>query len=101
MDMVVEIKQFRLTPRKIEPKKIYTFQNDAESNYLSEQLCTIQDFNLRSREQIYTKAEEFKRAIDEKTAKLKRLSDEKVSTFCSAERCIPTRKGKLDVQGLL
>lgn len=76
MDMVVEVKAFRLTPRKIEPKKIYTFQNDAEINYLSEQLCTIQDFNLRSREQIYAKAEELKRGIDEKTAKLKSLSDE-------------------------
>lgn len=76
MDMVVEVKAFRLTPRKIEPKKIYTFQNDAEINYLSEQLCTIQDFNLRSREQIYAKAAELKSGIDEKTEKLKSLSDE-------------------------
>lgn len=76
MDMIVEVKQFRLTPRKIEPKKIYTFQNDAEINYLSEQLLTIHDFNISSREQIYSKAEELKLGIDEKTAKLKKLSDE-------------------------
>ena len=74
--MIVEVKQFRRTPRKAEPKKIYTFKNDAEINYLSEQLCTIQDFNLGSREQIYSKAEELKLGIDEKTAKLKKLSDE-------------------------
>ncbi len=76
MDMVVEVKQFKLTPRKIDPKKIYTFQNDAEINYLSEQLLTIRDCNLCSREQIYSKAEELKRGIDEKTAKLKSLLDE-------------------------
>lgn len=76
LDIIVEVKQFRLTPRKIEPKKIYTFKNDAEINYLSEQLCTIQDFSLGSREKIYSKAEELKRGIDEKTAMLKKLSDE-------------------------
>lgn len=76
LDMIVEVKQFRLTPRKAEPKKIYTFKNDAEINYLSEQLLTIHDFNIVSREQIYSKAEELKLGIDEKTAKLKKISDE-------------------------
>ncbi len=30
MDMVVEVKQFTLVPRKLDPKKIYAFQNGAE-----------------------------------------------------------------------
>ncbi len=76
MDMVVAIKQFRFTPKKLAPKKIYAFQNDADINYLSEQLRTIRDFNFSSREQIYAKAEDLKHSIDEKTAKLKSMSDE-------------------------
>ena len=76
MDMVVEVKQFRLTPRKIDPNKIYAFQNDAEINHLSEQLLTIRDFNIGSREQIYSKSEELKNGIDEKTSKIKSLSEE-------------------------
>ena len=66
MDMVIGIKQFRLAPRKIDPKKIYAFQNDANINYLSEQLVTIRDFNLGSREEMYAKAEELQAAIQNK-----------------------------------
>lgn len=76
MDMVVEVKQFRIAPRKLDPKKIYTFQNDVEINRLSQQLVTLHDFNLSSKEQIYAKAEELQRGIDEKNAKLKELSAE-------------------------
>jgi len=76
MDMVVEVKQFRITPRKLDSKKIYTFQNDAEIDRLSQQLVTIHDFNLSSKEQIYAKAEELQHGIDEKNAKLKELSAE-------------------------
>ena len=76
MDMIAEVRQFRLTPRKIDPKKIYAFQNDAEINHLSEQLLTIRDFNIGSREQIYSKAEELKNDIDEKTSKIRSLSEE-------------------------
>ncbi len=76
MDMVVEVKQFTLVPRKLDLKKIYTFQNDAEINYLSEQLVTIRDFHFTSMEQIYAKADALKQSIDEKTAKLKSMSDE-------------------------
>lgn len=75
-DVIIAVKQFRITPRKHEPKKIYAFQNDAQINYLSEQLCTISEFNLASREQIYAKAEELKNSIDGKTARLKELSGE-------------------------
>lgn len=66
MDMMVSVKQFRLTSRKIDPRKIYTFQNDAEINYLSEQLRTIRDLNLGSKEQIYSKAEELQAAVQQK-----------------------------------
>ena len=76
MDLVVEVKQFTLVPRKLDPKKIYAFQNDAEINYLSEQLLTIGEFGFSSREQMYAKAGELKQSIDEKTAKLKSISDE-------------------------
>ncbi len=41
-----------------------------------EQLVTIRDFHFISSEQIYAKADELKRSIDEKTAKLKSMSDE-------------------------
>lgn len=76
MDMIIEIKKFRLEPKKIEPKKIYVFQNDANINYLSEQLCTIGEFNFTSKPQMCAKAESLKSVIDEKTAKLKEMSDE-------------------------
>lgn len=76
MDMIIEIKKFNLEPRKIDPKKIYVFQNDANINYLSEQLCTIGEFNFSSKAQMCAKAENLKASIDEKTAKLKEMSDE-------------------------
>lgn len=76
MDMTIEIKQFRLMPRKDSSKLIYAFQNDANINYLSEQLATIGEFGFSSREQIYRKADELKRSIDEKTEKVKSLTEE-------------------------
>ena len=66
MDMVIGVKQFRLAPRKIDPQKIYAFQNDANINYLSEQLITIRDFNIGSREEIYSKAEDLQAAVQNK-----------------------------------
>lgn len=73
--MIVEIKQFRLVPRKIESKKIYTFQNDAEINYLSEQLRSIGEFNISSKEQMYAKDEELKVKKSSDTRQLKRVTD--------------------------
>ena len=52
------------------------FQNDANINYLSEQLATIGEFGFSSREQIYGKADELKRSIDEKNEKVKSLTAE-------------------------
>ena len=76
MDVTIEIKQFRLMPRKDSGKLIYAFQNDANINYLSEQLATIGEFGFSSREQIYRKADELKRSIDEKNEKVKELTNE-------------------------
>lgn len=73
MNMMIAVKQFRLEPRKIDPKLIYAFKNDANINYLSEQLCTISEFNFTTKEQMYAKAEELKAAND--TAALKRVTD--------------------------
>lgn len=71
MNMIVEVKQFRLEPRKIKSDKIYTFQNDANINYLSEQLLTIGEFGFTNKEQMYAKAEELQGAND--TVRLKRV----------------------------
>ena len=65
-DMMIAVKQFRLAPRKIDTSKIYVFQNDANIEHLSEQLRTIRDFNLGSREEIYSKAEELQAAVQKK-----------------------------------
>ncbi len=81
MDMIIKVKQFTLVPRKLDPKKIYAFQNDAEINYLSEQLCTIRDFGFVSREQMYDKAAELQEYIDNnpkcdiEQQQLKRISE--------------------------
>ena len=45
---------------------IYTFQNDANISYLTDQLATLRDFNLGSREDIYSKAEELQAAVQSK-----------------------------------
>ena len=66
MDMVIGVKQFRLAPRKIDTKKIYVFQNDANIEHLSEHLRTINDFNLGTREEIYAKAEELQATVQTK-----------------------------------
>lgn len=49
MNAVTAVKQFKLAHSKSELKKNYTFQNDAEINYLSKQLCTISiNFSLHN-----------------------------------------------------
>lgn len=73
MNMIIAVKEFRLEPRKIELDKLYVFQNDANINYLSEQLCAIGEFGFTSREQMYAKAEELKAANE--TVGLKRVTE--------------------------
>ena len=57
------VKQFRLDPKKTDKRRYYSFQNDARINYLSEQLATIGEFGLTSRDSIYAKAQELQRTI--------------------------------------
>ena len=76
LDTTVAIQQFRIIPKKTKPQKIYTFSNDENLNLLVEQLSTIGEFGIASRDGIYAKAEELKNSVDEKTEELKALSNE-------------------------
>ena len=76
LDTTVAIQQFRIIPKKTKPQKIYTFSNDESLNLLVEQLSTIGEFGITSRDEIYAKAEELKNSFDEKTEELKALSNE-------------------------
>ena len=71
LETTVAVKQFRLTPRKIYPKKIYSYYNDENIKYLAEQLKTIGEFSFTSSESIYTKAQELQRTIRELQAQNK------------------------------
>ena len=73
---IIEIKALRYKPSKANPKKPYTFANDKDIDFLSEQLLTIRELNLNSREKIYSKAEEISNSIAEKNEKIKQLADE-------------------------
>lgn len=70
---MIAVKEFRLEPRKSKADKIYTFQNDANINYISEQLLIIGEYGFTNKEQMYAKAEELQAAND--TAGLKRVTD--------------------------
>lgn len=63
LNVASAVKQFRLDPKKTDKRRYYFFQNDALINYLSEQLATIGEFGLTSRDSIYAKAQELQRTI--------------------------------------
>lgn len=63
LNITTAVKQFRLDPKKTDMRRYYFFQNDARINYLSEQLVTIGEFGLTSRDSIYAKAQELQRTI--------------------------------------
>lgn len=63
LNITTAVKQFRLEPKKTDKRRYYFFQNDARINYLSEQLVTIGEFGLTSRDSIYAKAQELQRTI--------------------------------------
>lgn len=65
LNITTAVKQFRLEPKKTDKRRYYFFQNDARINYLSEQLVTIGEFGLTSRDSIYAKAQELQRTIHE------------------------------------
>ncbi len=73
---IIAVRSFRLRPQKSDSKQIYCFENDKAINFLSEQILTMQELNLTSREKIYEAAEEGQAKIAETTKKIKELSDE-------------------------
>ena len=65
LNVASAVKQFRLEPKKTNKQRYYFFQNDARINYLSEQLATIGEFSLTSRDSIYAKARESNHTINQ------------------------------------
>ena len=63
LNIASAVNQFRLDPKKTDRRRYYFFQNDTRINYLSEQLVTIGEFGLTSRDSIYAKAQELQRTI--------------------------------------
>ena len=63
LNITTAVKQFQLEPKKSDKRRYYFFQNDARINYLSEQLVTIGEFGLTSRDSIYEKAQELQHTI--------------------------------------
>ncbi len=63
LNVASAVRQLRLEPKKTDKRRYYFFQNDARINYLSEQLVTIGEFGLTSRDSIYAKAQELQRTI--------------------------------------
>ena len=76
LETSVAIQQFRIIPRKTKPQKTYTLSNDDNLNLLVEQLSTIGEFGITSRDGIYTKAAELKKSVDDKTEEINILSEE-------------------------
>lgn len=65
LNITTAVKQFRLEPKKTDRRRYYFFQNDARINYLSEQLVTIGEFGLTSRDSIYAKAKELNHTVNQ------------------------------------
>lgn len=63
LNVTTAVTQFLLEPKKSNARRHYCFQNDARINYLSEQLATIGEFGLTSRDSIYVKAQNLQRTI--------------------------------------
>ena len=76
LETSVAIQQFRIIPKKTKPQKTYTLSNDDNLNLLVEQLSTIGEFGITSRDGIYEKAAELKKRIDDKMEEIKILSEE-------------------------
>lgn len=73
---IISVRTFQFRPQKTNRKKIYCFENDKEINHLSEQILTMRDYNLNSRDEIYSAAEKTQQKIDDTLAKIKQLSDD-------------------------
>ncbi len=81
---IVAVREFKYTPRKSNPKTVYCFENDRDINFLAEQLLTMNEMKLYSREKIYDTAEDLRQKISEKREQINQLYAE-----------IPTLKVKI------
>lgn len=63
LNVTTAVTQFLLEPKKSNARRHYCFQNDERINYLSQQLLTIGEFGITSRDDIYAKAQELQRTI--------------------------------------
>ena len=63
LNVTTAVAQFQLEPKKSDKRRYYCFQNDERINYLSEQLLTIGEFGITSRNDIYAKAQELQHTI--------------------------------------
>lgn len=63
LNVTTAVTQFRLEPKKSNARRHYCFQNDERINYLSQQLLTIGEFGITSRDDIYAKAQELQHNI--------------------------------------
>ena len=63
LNVTTAVTQFWLEPKKSNARRHYCFQNDERINYLSQQLLTIGEFGITSRDDIYAKAQELQRTI--------------------------------------
>lgn len=76
MNTIIAVKEFRLIPRKLDKYKIYAFANDANIDFLAQQLVTIGEFHFTSREDMCAKAEELQAAgTDEAKLQLERVRE--------------------------
>lgn len=63
LNVASAVRQLHLEPKKSNARRHYCFQNDERINYLSQQLLTIGEFGITSRDDIYAKAQELQRTI--------------------------------------
>lgn len=63
LNVTTAVTQFLLEPKKSNAHRYYYFQNDERINYLSQQLLTIGEFGITSRDDIYAKAQELQRSV--------------------------------------
>jgi len=63
LNVITAVTQFHLGPKKSNARRHYCFQNDERINYLSQQLLTIGEFGITSRDDIYAKAQNLQRTI--------------------------------------
>ena len=76
IDMTVEIKHFRLAPKKYDKGVIYVLDNDSNISNIANQLLTISDYNIHSSEQMYDMEKSVKQMISDLSDNVKSHSDE-------------------------